>query len=261
MNKPRFSLLIGLLLAVGICFWGFVPGIQAQSTKPAKPGPKPAAKSEQAAAKTEQSPVLETQKDKVSYAIGVNMIGNLKMQGIQYDPDLLMRGVKDALSGGNLLLTDSELRRSIALYQNELRRNQMKVRTMAAESNKKEGEAFLAENRNKEGVVSLPSGLQYKILKAGEGKMPTDADTVECHYRGTLINGTEFGDSHHTGNPAIFKVTSAIPGWREALKLMPVGSTWQLFMPPELAYGERGSSGSIGPNETLIYEVELIAIK
>jgi FKBP-type peptidyl-prolyl cis-trans isomerase FklB len=131
---------------------------------------------------------------------------------------------------------------------------------MAAADNKKEGDAFLAENMKKEGVMALPSGLQYKILKAGSGKMPTDADTVECNYRGTFINGTEFDSSYRTGKPATLKVKGVIPGWQEALKLMPVGSKWQLFIPPQLAYGERGS-GPIGPNATLIFDLELLAIK
>jgi FKBP-type peptidyl-prolyl cis-trans isomerase FklB len=126
---------------------------------------------------------------------------------------------------------------------------------------KKEGDAFLAENKQKEGVVTLPSGLQYKIIKAGEGKKPKQEDTVVCHYRGTLINGTEFDGTHGPGEPATFKVTGVVPGWREALKLMPVGSKWQLFIPPVLAYGERGAGATIGPNATLIYEVELLAIK
>jgi FKBP-type peptidyl-prolyl cis-trans isomerase FklB len=131
----------------------------------------------------------------------------------------------------------------------------------AAEDNRKAGESFLAENKKKEGVVTLPSGLQYKVLKAGDGKKPTDADTVECHYRGTLINGTEFDSSYLTGQPATFKIAGVIPGWREALKLMPVGSKWQLFVPSQLAYGARGKGGSIGPNAALIFEVELLAIK
>jgi len=168
--------------------------------------------------------------------------------------------MKDAYSGGNLLLSDGELHKGTALYYDKMRQGAMKARNMAAAENKKEGDAFLAENKNKEGVVTLPSGLQYQIIKAAEGRIPSDTDTVECHYRGTLINGTEFGNSHQMGHPATFKVSSAVPGFREALKLMPVGSTWQVFIPPELGYGERGSTAPIGPNVTLIYEIELLAI-
>jgi FKBP-type peptidyl-prolyl cis-trans isomerase FklB len=131
----------------------------------------------------------------------------------------------------------------------------------AGEENKKAGEAFLAQNKGKQGVVTLPSGLQYKILKAGNGKKPTENDTVECNYRGTLINGTEFDSSYRRGQPATFGVGQVIPGWREALQLMPVGSKWELYVPPDLAYGERGAGRDIGPNSTLVFEVELLGIQ
>jgi len=262
MNRARSSILSCLVLGVVLFAWGFAPVVLAKSPKTTNPETKPGVKSGQATAgKPDQAQVLETQKDRVSYAIGVNMIGNLKTQGIDYDLDLLIQGMKDAAAGGKMLMSEGELQKSTVVYFNDLKRKQAEVRATTAAANKKEGEAFLVENKSKEGVVTLPSGLQYKILKTGDGKIPTDADTVECHYRGTLVNGTEFGNSHHTGNPATFKLTSVIPGWREALKLMPVGSTWQLYIPSELGYGERGSSGSIGPNATLVYEVELIAIK
>ncbi len=207
-----------------------------------------------------ESPALKTDKDKVNYAIGVNIIGSIKQQGVDIDLDLVIQGMKDANSGGKLLLSDEEVRIGIDKYQTAVRQKQSLIRSKAAEDNKKEGEAFLAENAKKEGVVVLPSGLQYKILKVGDGKKPTDRDTVECQYRGTLVNGTEFDSSYRTGKPATFKITAVIPGWREALQLMPVGSTWQLFVPSKLGYGERGA-GRIGPNATLIFEVELLAIK
>jgi FKBP-type peptidyl-prolyl cis-trans isomerase FklB len=158
-------------------------------------------------------------------------------------------------------MTDEDLNKTMKDFQAGLRAKQAKARKMAAEDNRKEGVAFLAENKKKEGVVVLPSGLQYKILKKGAGKKPKEADTVEIHYRGTLINGTEFDSSHRTGEPATFKVSAVVPGWREALKLMPVGSKWQLFIPPQLAYAERGAGREIGPNATLIFEVELLGIK
>jgi UDP-GlcNAc:undecaprenyl-phosphate/decaprenyl-phosphate GlcNAc-1-phosphate transferase len=246
-------------LAVVALTWGLDQGVHAQSQRAMKPKPK---QSDQVAPnKAEEPVVLKTQKEAVNYAIGVNMIANLKQQGIEIDLDLVMKGMRDAFSGGKLLMTDEELRKNISLYQVRVRQNWAKARPMAAEANKKEGEAFLAENKNKEGVVTLPSGLQYRILKAGDGNKPTDADSVECNYRGTLINGTEFDSSYHTGRPATFKVTGVIPGWTEAFKLMPAGSIWQLFVPSQLAYGERGTSGPIGPNATLIFEVELLAIK
>lgn len=208
----------------------------------------------------EEPTVLKTQRDKVNYAIGVNMIGNFKQQGIEIDLDLVIRGMKDALAGEKLLMTNEELRKIIGVYIAAARQNQAKVRSAAAEENRKAGEAFLAENGKKEGVVTLPSGLQYKILKAGDGRKPTDGDTVECTYRGTLINGTEF-DRSGPEKPATFKVAGVIPGWSEALKLMPAGSRWQLFIPSRLAYGERGQGRDIGPNETLIFEIELLAVK
>jgi FKBP-type peptidyl-prolyl cis-trans isomerase len=205
-------------------------------------------------------PPLKSDKDKVNYAIGVNIINSIKQQGVEIDLDLVIKGMKDAHSGGELLLGDEELRKAIEQYQVAVRQKRAQIMAKAAEDNKKAGEAFLAENKKKEGVVTLPSGLQYMILKTGDGKKPADADTVECHYRGTLIDGTEFDNTVRTGKPATVKVTAVIPGWREALKLMPTGSKWQLFIPSQLAYGERGS-GRIGPNATLIFEVELLAIK
>jgi FKBP-type peptidyl-prolyl cis-trans isomerase len=206
-------------------------------------------------------PALKTQKEKVSYGIGVDVARNFKRLGMDLDADTLLKGMRDGLADGKLLLTEEELRATLMAYQEELRQKQAQIRKAAAENNLKEGEAFLSANKKKDGVVTLPSGLQYKILKAGEGKRPKDTDTVECQYRGTLVNGTEFDSSYRTGKPAIFKVTGVIAGWTEALKLMPVGSKWQLFIPPQLAYGERGAGNVIGPNATLIFEVELLAVK
>jgi FKBP-type peptidyl-prolyl cis-trans isomerase FklB len=208
-----------------------------------------------------EPPVLKTQKEKVSYGIGVDMSRNFKQQGIEFDADILIKGFKDQSSGGKLLMTEDDIRSTLSAYQSEMMQKRAQAMKAAAEENKKIGDAFLAENKKKEGVVALPSGLQYKILKAGEGRKPTEADTVECNYRGALVNGTEFDSSYRTGKPATFKVTGLIPGWTEALKLMPVGSKWQLFIPPQLAYGERGAGRDIGPNATLIFELELLAVK
>jgi FKBP-type peptidyl-prolyl cis-trans isomerase len=204
---------------------------------------------------------LNTLQDRINYAIGVNIIENIKKQGIDIDLNLVMKGMQDAFFGRKIPMTDEELRQCINYYQTNVRQKQAKARAIAFESNKKEGEAFLAENSKKEGVVTLPSGLQYRVIKAGEGKKPTDADAVECNYRGSLINGTEFDSSYRREQPTTLKVAGVITGLREALKLMPTGSTWQIFIPSPLAYGERGKDASIGPNETLIFEVELIAIK
>lgn len=208
-----------------------------------------------------EPPVFKTQKEKVSYGIGVDMSRNFKQQGLDLDADNVMKGFRDESSGGKLLMTEEDIRATLSAYQNELLQKRAQAMREAAAENKKIGEAFLEENKTKEGVVTLPSGLQYKILKAGDGKKPTEADSVECNYRGNLINGTEFDSSYRTGKPATFKVTGLIAGWTEALKLMPVGSKWQLFIPPQLAYGEQGAGRVVGPNATLIFELELLAVK
>ena len=201
-----------------------------------------------------------TQKDKVSYGIGVQVAKTLKGQGIDINPDLLIKGLRDALSGQKLQMSDEDLNTTMAALQQEVTQKQMQERAKQADDNKKAGDAFLADNGKKEGVVTLPSGLQYKVVKPSDGKKPTDADTVTCNYRGTLIDGTEF-DKSQAGQPATFQVGMVIPGFKEALKLMPVGSTWQFFIPPGLAYGDRGAGNVIGPNTTLIFEVELLSIK
>jgi FKBP-type peptidyl-prolyl cis-trans isomerase len=212
---------------------------------------------------SEETLVLKTEREKVSYGIGVEMARNLKKQGIEVDLKLVVKGFTDGLDGVKLLLSEEDLRKTNALFQAGQRQVQRDVRRMALDSNKnkKEGEAFLEENKRKEGVVTLPSGLQYMILRSGDGKKPMEDDTVEVHYRGTLINGSEFDSSYRVGKPAILKVTGVISGWREALKLMTVGSKWKLFIPAELAYGERGAGRYIGPNAALIFEVELMSIK
>jgi FKBP-type peptidyl-prolyl cis-trans isomerase len=204
--------------------------------------------------------VFKTPGEKASYGIGVEVARDLKRQGIEVDPDLMAKGLRDALSGQKLLLSEDDLRAIMKGFQEEMRQKQAEAARIAAENNKKAGEAFLAENQKKEGVVTLPSGLQYKILKAGDGKKPTDDDTIQCEFRATLLDGTEFDSSQRAGKPVSFVLKGAIPGWREALKLMPVGSKWQIFVPPQLAYGERGF-GAIGPNSTLVFEVELLSIR
>jgi len=209
----------------------------------------------------EENLVLKNQKDKLSYSIGMEMGKNLKMQSIDINPDILAKGIKDAFSGGKALLSDQEVRETMATFQKELMAKQEELLKKLGEKNKGEGEAYLAENKKKEGVKTLADGLQYKVMKAGNGKKPTLSDTVTTHYRGTLIEGTEFDSSYRRGQPATFPVRGVIPGWTEALQLMEVGAKWQLFIPPNLAYGERGAGRNIGPNATLIFEIELISIE
>jgi FKBP-type peptidyl-prolyl cis-trans isomerase len=193
--------------------------------------------------------------------IGSGLGANLKKQSVEVDSNLISKGLKDAISGGKTRLTQEEAQAVLTEVQNEVRKQQQEKAQQAGVANKTEGDAFLAANKSKEGVVTLPSGLQYKILTPGTGPKPTASDSVKCNYRGTLINGTEFDSSYKRGQPATFAVGQVIKAWTEALQLMPVGSKWQLFVPSSLAYGERGAGGEIGPNATLIFEVELLSIE
>jgi FKBP-type peptidyl-prolyl cis-trans isomerase FklB len=196
---------------------------------------------------------LKTQKDKQSYAIGHDMGNNLKKNGIEIDPDIIFKGLKDALSGTTPLQTEQESKDAITTMQKEWAKN-------FAEKNKKEGLAYLEENKKKSGVKTLKSGLQYKVITEGKGKAPQEKDSVTVHYRGTLIDGTEFDSSYKRGQPASFPVGGVIKGWTEALQLMKEGAKWQLVIPSDLAYGESGRQG-IPPNAVLVFEVELVSIQ
>jgi FKBP-type peptidyl-prolyl cis-trans isomerase len=193
--------------------------------------------------------------------IGSKVGPSLKKQSVEFDPALVSQGLKDAMSGGKTRLTEQEVQAVLTEVQTAVNKERQEKMQKAATANKAEGEAFLAANKTKPGVITLPSGLQYKILKEGTGPKPTAADTVASNYRGTLINGTEFDSSEKHGGPAKFAVGQVIKGWTEALQLMPVGSKWQLFVPSNLAYGERGAGGDIGPEATLIFDVELVSIE
>jgi FKBP-type peptidyl-prolyl cis-trans isomerase FklB len=217
------------------------------------------ANSSQGAAKG-PSAALQTKKDRASYALGMNFGSGLKAQSEELDPKLVLQGMKDALAG-KALLTQDEERAALAELQADMQKQMEAKMQQLGDANKKEGEAFLAANKTKEGVVTLPSGLQYKILKEGTGPKPAATDTVVCNYRGTLVNGKEFDSSYRRGQPATFPVSGVIRGWTEALQLMPVGSKWELFLPSELAYGARGAGPDIGPNATLIFDVELLSIQ
>jgi len=197
--------------------------------------------------------VLKTDKDKQSYAIGMNIGKSIHRDGVDVDPNILLRGMKDALAGGKTVLTDDEAKAIMTNLQADMRKQQAEKAQLA-------GEAFLAENKTKEGVVTLPSGLQYKILTEGTGSKPTATDTVVCNYKGMLLDNTEFDSSYSRKQPLTIPVGGVIKGWTEALQLMPVGSKWQLFIPSDLAYGPQ-QKGPIGPNSTLIFEVELLSIQ
>jgi FKBP-type peptidyl-prolyl cis-trans isomerase FklB len=209
----------------------------------------------------EEHAVLKTEKDKVSYIIGVNIGRNLKTQSVEVDPDMISRGMKDVASGAKLLMTDDEMKATMTEFQKEMMKKHEEELTKASERNKAEGEAFLAANKKKPGVVTLPSGLQYKVITKGKGRSPKETDTVTVNYKGTLLDGTEFDSSYKRGEPATFPVNGVIKGWTEALQLMKEGSKWELFIPSDLAYGEKGAGNVIGPDATLVFEVELLSVK
>jgi FKBP-type peptidyl-prolyl cis-trans isomerase FklB len=275
MRKPLT--LAVTAVAAGMIVLGYA---HAQQTPPASTAQTPPASSSQTPGTTTSKPpaakpgtttarkptptvlTLKTQKDKASYAIGLNIGKSMHKDSVDVDTAILLRGLKDGLAGAKPLLTDDEARAAMVALQADLRKKQEEKMVVQGETNKKEGEAFLAENKTKDGVVTLPSGLQYKILTEGTGPKPTAADSVVCNYKGTLIDNTEFDSSYKRGQPATFPVSGVIKGWTEALQLMPVGSKWQLFIPSDLAYGARGGpGGGIGPNATLVFEVELMSIQ
>lgn len=201
-------------------------------------------------------------RSKASYCLGMMMGKNLKAQSVDIDPAVLAQGIKDAISGGKLLITEEQAQQVLQEFQQTVNAKRMEVAKSAGDKNQKEGEAFLAANKTKEGVVALPSGLQYKVVKQGTGKSPKATDTVSVHYSGKLLDGTEFDSSIKRGQPASFPVNGVIKGWTEALQLMKVGSKWQVFIPADLAYGANGPPGSgIGPNSVLVFDVELLGIE
>ncbi len=204
---------------------------------------------------------LASVKDKVSYGIGMSIGRDFSRQELDIDPDILVQGMKDTLAGGQTLMTEEEAQATLMAFQQELAAKQEAKNNELAEKNKQDGDAFLAENAKKEGVVTLPSGLQYKVLVEGTGNTPGKDDTVTVNYAGTLIDGTEFDSSYKRGEPATFPVGGVIAGWTEALQLMKEGAKWQLVIPAALAYGERGAGPVISPNSTLVFEVELISIQ
>jgi len=212
--------------------------------------------------KTTAAPlVLKTDKEKQSYAMGMSLGIGLHKQGMALDPALVARGLRDAQTGAKPAMTEEEMNTAVQDFRREVgQKMQATVQSQGA-ANRRAGEEFLQANKDKPGVITLPDGLQYKILKEGDGPKPTASDTVTCNYRGTLINGTEFDSSYKRGQPASFPVGGVIKGWTEALELMPVGSKWELYIPSDLAYGDRGAGQDIAPGDTLIFEIDLLGIQ
>ena len=210
--------------------------------------------------RAEDKAVFKDPKEKSSYSIGANWGNSLKRQEVEVDLEATIKGLKDGLAGKSVL-TDQELREALNALNQEVRAKLEEKRKVLGETNKQEGEKFLAENKTKPGVITLPSGLQYKVLAEGSGESPKSNDVVTANYRGTLLDGTEFDSSSKSGQPLVRPANMLIKGWTEALQLMKPGAKWQLFIPPDLAYGERGSGAQIGPNATLIFEMELVSFK
>jgi len=203
---------------------------------------------------------LKTENDKINYSVGYRLGSDFQRQGVEMQSAIVQKGIDDATGGGEALMTEEEMRTVMMTMANRLKVEQMEKMKKQGAENSKAGEAFLAENAGKEGVKTTDSGLQYKVITAGEGKSPQKSDKVTVHYRGTLIDGTEFDSSYSRNKPATFGVGQVIPGWTEALQLMKEGDKWEIVIPSKLGYGERGAGAKIPPNSTLIFEVELISV-
>jgi FKBP-type peptidyl-prolyl cis-trans isomerase len=223
----------------------------AKNPQQEPPAPKSA---EQAAS------AFKSRREMLSYAFGVELGRSLKAQGVNPDVDLMVKALQDTLAGNKLLMSETDATAALKTYEEDQKRDFEHAKQMISAKNKKAGEALFAENLKNEGIMTLPSGLQYKVLKQGDGKIPTLDDKVVCNYRGTLLDGKEFDSSYKRNQPATVPVKGLIKGWSEALQLMAVGSKWQIFIPPQLGYGEK-VVGGIGPNSTLLFEVELISIE
>jgi FKBP-type peptidyl-prolyl cis-trans isomerase FklB len=265
--KNSAPLCLFVLFLATVVSIGSVAQNTTTPTKPKTPATtaqKPAAKSDTTAAAKKPAvskPALTTPKDKASYALGYNLGRNLKGSMVDVDPNIVTQAIRDAFAGTPSSLSEDEIKAALTQLQQDTRAKQeAKVKEMTA-ANEKAGLAFLADNKAKPGVVTLPSGLEYKVITAGTGPKPAATDTVVCNYRGTLVDGKEFDSSYKRGEPATFPVSGVIKGWTEALQLMPVGSKWQLVVPANLAYGDRGAGEVIAPGSTLIFEVELLSIK
>ncbi|MEM8498448.1 MAG: FKBP-type peptidyl-prolyl cis-trans isomerase [Pseudomonadota bacterium] len=206
-------------------------------------------------------PSLETDKDKLSYALGLSLGTQMSADNMDIALDSFASGFSHGMGEGEALMTTTEVQQRLQAFSQQRSEEQQAKIEKTAEENRQAGETWLADNAKKEGVVTTESGLQYKVLTEGDGQKPNETDTVSVHYRGTLLDGTEFDSSYSRGEPAEFPVNRVIAGWTEALQLMPVGSKWELYIPSNLAYGPAGTGREIGPNQTLMFEVELLDIK
>lgn len=202
---------------------------------------------------------LDTLSDRVSYILGYNIGQNFKQDQINIDADVFRQAMLDAQNGKTPKLDQEEMQMAMKAFQDQQQAKRNEAMKVVAEANQKEGEAFLQDNGKKKGVVTTESGLQYKILTKGTGPVPAVDSQVSVHYRGTLLDGTEFDSSYRRGQPAVFGVNQVIPGWTEVLQLMPEGSKWEVYIPSDLAYGAGGAGGNIGPNATLVFEIELLS--
>ena len=238
------------------------PATSSQTAPAAKkPATTGTAKTGTAAGSKATAPlVLNTPKEKASYAIGQNIGKAMKKDSVDIDPNILARGIKDAVTGAKQAMTDEEEQATLQALQTEMKGKMEAKAAATGLANKQAGETFMATNKSKPGVTTTASGMQYRVLTNGSGPKPTASDTVTCNYKGTLVDGKEFDSSYKRGQPAQFPVTGVIKGWTEALQMMPVGSKWELVLPPNLAYGDRGAGPDIGPNSTLVFEVELVGI-
>jgi FKBP-type peptidyl-prolyl cis-trans isomerase len=213
-----------------------------------------------AASWSAEAVALKTDKDKLSYSIGASIGKNLKSESAEIDMAVMIEGIKDSLAASNVLLSEKDIRQIMGDYQTQLRQRAQLKKQLAIGDNKKKGDAFLADYKTQKGVLALPNGVLYKVLREGQGRKPLESDMVEVNYRGALTSGVEF-DATEPGKPANLKVSSLIVGWKQALSVMPVGSKWQIVIPAALAYGERGVGNDIGPNEVLVFDLDLVAIK
>ena len=214
-----------------------------------------------AAAQAYAATAPQSQQDKLSYTLGVDLGQNFKKQSVAINPDMMVQGLKDAIAGSTLQMSDKDMQDTLTAFQKDLVAKRVVAFNVLKDKNAQEGTTFLAANKTKPGVVTLADGLQYKVVTPGTGAMPTDTDTVTVNYTGTFIDGTEFDSSYKRGKPVTFPLNQMIPGWIEALKLMKVGSSWEIYVPSNLAYGDRGAPPLIGPNKTLIFKVNLMDSK